>query len=130
MKKSLGLLVIVFLMVANIGWGQNKLLDKKTAESFERYVASSRKSDGDYSTISLANWRRDLDAPPMSGEDMVRKILCTFEAHYKNLKIIDYLIVYDDKPGKGLVYDFIIIRHETKPARTYQFATKQAVVEK
>jgi len=123
-KKKLGLLMIVFITVSNVSLGQNKLFDKKTAESFERFVASSRKSDGDYSTISLANWRRDLDVPPMSGEDMVRKILYTFEMHYKNLKIIDYLIVYDDKPGKGLVYDYIIIHHETKPTRTYQFATK------
>jgi len=114
----------ISLIWSTVSHGENKLLDKKSAESFEKFVTSSRKTDGDYSTISLANWRRDLNTPPISTEDMIRKVLNTFEIHYKNLKIVDYQIVYDEKPGKGLVCDFLIIHHETKPARTYKFATK------
>lgn len=123
--KRIMLVSLLVLAVASSSNAENNLLEKKKAEAFEKFVASSRKSDGDYSTISLKNWRRDLDEPVSSAEDMIRKVLNTFELHYKNLKVLDYLVTYSSKPTGGIDYDFLIIHHELKPQKVYRFGTKE-----
>jgi len=103
---------------------ENNLLEKIKNEALEKFVVSSRKSDGDYSTISIRNWRNEPGIPLMSTEDMIRKVLSIFEEHYKNLKITNYLVVYSSKPGGGIESDFLLIHHELKPQKVYKFGTK------
>lgn len=105
------------------------LPEKKRTEAIENFVVSNRKSDGNFSTISLKNWQNELGIPFFSTEDLIRGVLNTFEEHYKNLKIVYYLIIYANKPGPtgGIVCDFLVIHHETLPEKTYRFAARQIV---
>ena len=119
--------VLVIISVINIR-AEDVQLEKRQNKAIENFVISSRKSDGDYSTISLKNWRNELGIPFLSTEDMIRRVLSTFEAHYKNLNITYYQVVYANKPGPsgGIDCDFLIIRHETVPEKTYRFAARAA----
>jgi hypothetical protein len=127
--KIIGLLLFCIVCSSSIA-AENQTQEKKLTEVVEKFVVRNRKSDGDYTTISLRGWRSEMSMPALSNEDMIRKVLATFEDHYKNLRIVDYTLVYLGKTNGGLDYDFIIIHHQTEPVKTYRFATKNEVVEK
>lgn len=131
MKKisivSWSVMLILSSALATVVRAEDKQLEKRRALALENFVKSSRKSDGDYSTISLKNCRDELGIPFLTNEDMVRKVLDTFDTYYKNLEVVDYLIVYANKPGPsaGIECDFLIIHHQTKPEKVHRFATKE-----
>lgn len=131
MKKSKSVLwfslVVVFLGSAFVAYGEDKQLEKRRKAAVEGLVKSNRKSDGDYSTISLKNCRDEIGPPFLSNEDIIRRVLDTFDTYYKNLEVIDYLIVYTNKPGPngGIECDFLIIHHKTIPERNNRFAIKE-----
>lgn len=129
MKKGLlcfvhGLSVFVLLGLTKPAQAENDLQEKRLKENLEKFITGSRKSDGNFSTISLRSWRNELAMPPLSTEDMIRKVLDAFENHYKNLKVQSYSVVYTSRPNGGIECDFLIIRHQTEAAKTYRFATK------
>lgn len=125
-----GVLVVfalVLFVIPQMAIGEDSALKKRKLEAVEKFMVSNRESDGDYTTVSLRDWQKKVGIPQISGEELIRKVLAVFDEYYKNLEILDYLVVYTNKPGPsgGIEYDFLIIRHETKPIKTYRFAKKK-----
>jgi hypothetical protein len=123
MKIVLGVLTIIVTVQIK---AEDKELEKRQAKAIEQFVVSSRKSDGNYSSFSLKNWKVEIGINFLTTEDMVRRVLNAFEEHYKNLDIKSYLVTYTNKvgPGGGIELDFLIIHHETKAKKVYKFGTK------
>jgi hypothetical protein len=124
-KKSAYQIVLVitllFFLFPSSLFATDKALEKRRSVAIKKFVAASRKSTGNYSTISLRNWRREIGLPTMSTEEMIRRVLDTFESQYRNLKVIDYRVVYIERPGptKGIECDFLLIHHEIRRKRVY-----------
>ncbi len=123
-KLVLCLAIIVFGVNLN---AEDKELEKRQMKAIEQFVISGRKSDGNFTTISLKNWKSEIGIPMLSTEDMVRKVLYIFLDHYTNLEIKNFTLVYTNKtgPSGGVELDFILIHHETKPKKIYKFGTKE-----
>jgi hypothetical protein len=119
--------VVTLLVSPQLAHGEDQALKKRKLEAVEKFMVANRESDGDYTTVSLRDWQRKVGIPQISGEELIRKVLAVFDEYYKNLEILDYLVVYTNKPGPsgGIEYDFLIIRHETKPIKTYRFAKRK-----
>jgi hypothetical protein len=118
---------VTLLVSPQLVRGEDQALKKRKLEAVEKFMVANRESDGDYTTVSLRDWQRKVGIPQISGEELIRKVLAVFDEYYKNLEILDYLVVYTNKPGPsgGIEYDFLIIRHETKPIKTYRFAKRK-----
>lgn len=123
MKKYV-LLCLCVLMVNTNTYAENNLQEKRLKEAMEKFVDSTRKSERDYTTISLQGWRNQLGMPPLTTEDMVRKVLTTFDRLYSHLQILDWQMVYCGKPGGGIECDFLVIRHETRKKAVDRFSKK------
>ncbi len=125
MKKILA--YCLFALLIPLTQAEESDLDKKHREIVEKYMIHNRSSDGDFSTISLRNWKAETNIPFLTSEDMIRKVLAAFANHYKNLNILSFSIIYSNKGGvnAGIELDFILIHHETKPTKTYRFGTNK-----
>lgn len=124
--------LVVHVLFASIVFSraEDPTLEKRKNEAVLKFVIANRESDGNYTTISLRDWQRKVGIPQISNEELIRKVLATFDGYYKNLEIVDHLVIYNNKsgPSGGIEYDFLIIQHETKPTKTYRFATRRGAL--
>lgn len=125
-NKLVGILSVMMISQF-LSQAEDKELEKRQAKAIEQFVISTRKNDGDFTTISLKNWKNEIGVPFLSFEEMIRKVLNTFREHYKNLELKSYSIIYTNKagPSGGLEPDFLLIYHETKAKKVYRFGTKE-----
>ncbi len=119
--------IICSIFFANTILAEDRELEKRQDAAIEKFMISARESEGDFSTISLRNWKNDVGIPFLTLDKLIRKMLFQFEFHYRNLEIVSFQIVYGTKPGinTGFEPDFIIIHHRTKPKKTYRFETNK-----
>ena len=117
---------IVILMIALTVTASDSLVEKKQNEAIDKLIEEVSKTDGNYSSISLKNWQKDSFMSFLSSEDMIRKVLNAFETAHRKLKVLDYLIVYSNKPNGGQEYDFLLIHHEPKPETYYRKVERPA----
>lgn len=124
--KSVILGILLGLMAAPVQ-AEDKELEKRQNNAIEKFMISARESEGDFSTISLRNWKSDIGVPFLTLDTLLRKMLSLFEEHYKNLDIVSFQIIYYTKPGpsSNSEPDFLIIHHRTKPKKTYRFETNK-----
>ncbi len=124
MKKFVVLAVI--FSVLNLQ-AEDRELEKRQNDAIEKFMIHNRQSDGNYSTISLKNWKNEIGIPFLTFEEALRKLLNLFEEHYKNLNVLNVTVIYTNKtgPGGGIEPDFILIQHETKPKKVYRFETRK-----
>ncbi len=125
MKKTI---IGIFCLICEIAvQAEDKELEKRQNLAIEKFMISTRESEGDFSTISLKNWKSDIGVPFLSLDTVLRKILALFEDHYKNLEVVNFQVIYYTKPGpsSNSEPDFLIIHHRTKPKKTYRFETNK-----
>ena len=120
-------LVLVIGILCLQTQAEDKELEKRQNIAIEKFMISARESEGDFSTISLKNWKSDIGVPFLTLDTVLRKMLTLFEDHYKNLEVISFQVIYTQKVGvnAGIEPDFIIIHHHTKPKKTYRFETNK-----